>query len=124
MKETPSTEWKRRPLRRNTLALAFLIVMAVTVERAAAGAEPARERQDQLLSLLRQDCGSCHGLTMKGGLGPPLLPQFLSGKNDDDLVDAILNGRDGTPMPPWNPFLSESEARWLVGVLKKGEGAP
>ena len=35
------------------------------------------ERQDQLRYLLRQDCGSCHGMTLKGGLGPALLPDNL-----------------------------------------------
>ncbi len=124
MKKTPSTGWRKRPRRRNALALAFLTVMAGAVGQAVAGAEPGDERRDQLLFLLRQDCGSCHGITMKGGLGPPLLPQSLSGKDEDELVDVILNGREGTPMPPWNPFLSESEARWLVDVLKKGKGAP
>lgn len=122
MRTAPSTGWRKRPRRRSVLALAFLTVMAGAGERALA--EPGGERQGQLLYLLRQDCGSCHGLTLKGGLGPPLLPQSLSGKDEDGLVDIILNGREGTPMPPWRPFMSESEARWLVGVLKRGEGAP
>jgi mono/diheme cytochrome c family protein len=28
-------------------------------------------RQAELLHLLKHDCGSCHGMTRKGGLGPP-----------------------------------------------------
>ncbi len=123
MKKTPSTERRKRPRGRSALALAFLTVMAAGATEQAHG-EPGAERQDQLLYLLRQDCGSCHGMTMKGGLGPPLSPRSLSGKDEDGLVDIILNGREGTPMPPWSPFLSTSEARWLVGVLKRGEGAP
>jgi cytochrome c55X len=32
----------------------------------------------------------------------------------------ILDGRAGTPMPPWRPFISESEANWMVDMLKRG----
>lgn len=83
-------------------------------------AAPGAERQAQLLHLLRQDCGSCHGLTMKGGLGPPLLPAQLADKDDAVLVEAILDGRPGTPMPPWRHELTAEEADWLVQVLRAG----
>jgi hypothetical protein len=33
-----------------------------------------RQRQKELIHLVRQDCGSCHGMTLQGGLGPALLP--------------------------------------------------
>jgi cytochrome c55X len=70
--------------------------------------------------LVRQDCGSCHGLTLRGGLGPALEPASLAGKDDDVLRFVILNGRRGTPMPPWREHLSESEAAWIVEQLRKG----
>ena len=70
--------------------------------------------------MVKQDCGSCHGLTMKGGLGPPLLPSALADKDSEQLAFVILNGRPGTPMPPWRDFLTEAEARWVVEQLKKG----
>lgn len=76
------------------------------------------ERQAALMNMLRQDCGSCHGMTMKGGLGPPLLPESLAGKPDAVLADTILNGRSGTAMPPWRDFLSLPEAAWLVQQLR------
>ena len=78
-------------------------------------------RQHELMSLLDQDCGSCHGLTRQGGLGPALTKQALAGKSPVMLREVILNGRPGTPMPPWKPFLSQSEADWLVQVLIKGK---
>lgn len=83
-------------------------------------AEPAAARQDVLLQLLKQDCGSCHGLTMKGGLGPALLPESLAETPDDVLVATILHGRPGTPMPPWDFEISEEEAQWLVSRLRAG----
>jgi len=81
---------------------------------------PEAGRQRQLVELVRQDCGSCHGLTLKGGLGPPLLPEALAERDVALLESVILNGRPGTPMPPWRPFLSEAEARWIAEQLKKG----
>ena len=79
-----------------------------------------QDRESELVNLVRHDCGSCHGLTLKGGLGPALLPQELSGKSVDVLAEVILDGIHGTPMPPWRGLLSEEEARWIVHYLKKG----
>ena len=83
-------------------------------------AEPDAARRAELVSLVRQDCGSCHGLTLKGGLGPSLEPAALAGKDAGALGFVILHGRPGTPMPPWRQFLSEAEARWIVERLMKG----
>ena len=81
--------------------------------------EPSPARQKALLSLLKNDCGSCHGLTLKGGLGPSLLPNALSGKSDDALLQTIQQGRPGTPMPPWQAFLSKDETQWLIRKLRQ-----
>jgi cytochrome c55X len=86
----------------------------------ALAADPSPERQAQLADLVRQDCGSCHGLTLKGGLGPPLEPAALAEKDSEVLSYVILHGRRGTPMPPWREHLSESEAQWIAEQLKKG----
>ncbi len=85
-----------------------------------AAAQPDLQRQQELRALLVQDCGSCHGLSLRGGLGPQLLPEALANKPDAYLLATILQGRPGTPMPPWQPFLSEQEARWIVQLLKRG----
>ncbi|MDD1612530.1 MAG: cytochrome c [Methylococcaceae bacterium] len=84
----------------------------------AVSGEISPERQQALRDLLKQDCGACHGLTLKGGMGPALLPETLAGKSDDFLADTILNGRSGTAMPPWRPFVNRDEALWLIGVLR------
>jgi cytochrome c55X len=99
-------------------ALAAMTIATSISSHGLAGPPPGR--QQELLYRLRQDCGSCHGMTLKGGLGPPLLPAVLAGKDDATLVDTILNGRPGTPMPPWEFEISAAEAEWLVGELKKG----
>lgn len=77
-------------------------------------------RQQTLRHLLAQDCGSCHGLTLQGGLGPALTREALAGKSPDMLRAVILHGRPGTPMAPWRPFLNEAEAAWLVQQLLDG----
>jgi len=83
----------------------------------AGEAEPSPARQKELVHLVRQDCGSCHGMTLRGGLGPPLLPADLRDKSAEGLAATIYNGRPGTPMPPWKQFLSEAEALWIVEKL-------
>ena len=80
--------------------------------------EPAR--RVELVHLVRHDCGSCHGLTLKGGLGPALTREALAGKAADGLRATILYGRPGTPMPPWRGFLTEQEVNWVVEVLMRG----
>ncbi len=78
-------------------------------------------RKQALQNLLVQDCGSCHGLTMRGGLGPALLPDDLTSRSPDYLTAIILDGRPGTAMPPWRSLLSPEEARWLADRLLDGE---
>jgi cytochrome c55X len=85
----------------------------------SAWSAPDPGRQKALEYLLRQDCGSCHGMTLKGGLGPPLTAKSLVGKPDELLVTSILEGRPGTAMPPWKPFLNADEAQWLVQQLRQ-----
>lgn len=95
------------------------LVLAAALTKTGLAGEPTSERQDALRNMLNHDCGACHGLTLKGGLGPSLLPEALAGKPDDYLVTTILEGRPGTAMPPWQPFMSQDEAAWLVGILRQ-----
>lgn len=96
----------------------FLII-ALVFSTSAIASEPSVKRQQELRNMLLHDCGSCHGLTLKGGLGPSLLPEALLNKSDEFLVYTILEGRKGTAMPPWKPFVTEQEALWMVQKLLK-----
>ncbi|HEC85951.1 MAG TPA: cytochrome c, partial [Thioploca sp.] len=78
------------------------------------------ERQSELLHLLRHDCGACHGMTLKGGLGPSLLPEALAAKPKAFLLYTILEGHPGTAMPGWHHALTQAEAAWLVEKLLQG----
>ena len=85
----------------------------------AVAPEPARQRE--LIHLLQQDCGSCHGMRLTGGLGPALTPAALRTKPAASLVATIVSGRPGTAMPPWRRFVSEAEAQWLVARMVAGD---
>lgn len=89
------------------------------ISAAVAAEQPGPQRQLELLNLLKHDCGSCHGLPPKGGLGPSLMPEALADKSDAFLVEAIQNGRPGSAMPPWQQFLSLDETAWLVQQLRR-----
>jgi cytochrome c55X len=102
------------------LLAAALVLSSPVAHAAAAVPAPAPDRQKQLVHLVRQDCGSCHGMTLQGGLGPSLKPEALKGKPVESLVATIHAGRPGTPMPPWHRFLTEVEARWIVEQLLAG----
>jgi cytochrome c55X len=95
---------------------ALLALFAAGLAALPAAADEAR----RLEHMLKQDCGSCHGLTMKGGLGLPLTPDALQGKPPELIASVILDGIPGTAMPPWRPLLSEDEALWMANYLKKG----
>ncbi|MFN4192778.1 MAG: c-type cytochrome [Tabrizicola sp.] len=94
-------------------SLAALIALVLPVH---ADIPPARTAE--LEHLVLQDCGSCHGLTRKGGLGRPLTAAALAHADRAGLALIILDGVPGTAMPPWRPILSEDEAMWIADYLK------
>jgi cytochrome c55X len=103
------------------LAALTLLLLALGASPAIASAgELSAAREAELLHLLRQDCGSCHGMTLKGGLGPSLLPQRIGTLPPDFLINTVLEGRKGTAMPPWKTMLSRDEVSWLVEQLQQG----
>ena len=108
----------RQAVRRLGLALASLLLIPVAL------AEPSAPRQAQLENLLKQDCGSCHGLRMTGGLGPALTRDALAGKPRDSLIATVTHGRPGTAMPGWNALLDEHDIAWLVDRLLEGYPKP
>ena len=81
--------------------------------------EPDIDRQRELQYLLKQDCGSCHGMRLKGGLGPPLLAKDIKGKPPAYLKQVISKGIPGSAMPPWGNLLSLADIDYLVYLLKE-----
>jgi len=104
------------------LSTGLLFTQAAIAETAATKISSAR--QNELLYFIKHDCGSCHGMTLKGGLGPALLPETLSAKPKDYLVATILEGRINTAMPPWKSMLSHNDAVWITEQLQNGSVQP
>lgn len=97
-----------------------LALLALAALPAAAGDLPPG-RAAELERLVVQDCGSCHGLTLKGGLGPDIRAETLAGTEPESLAAIILDGVPGTAMPPWRPLISEEDAEWIAEFLLAGE---
>lgn len=97
--------------------LAIAALLSALLPSLATGGEIAPDRAAQLERLVRQDCGSCHGMALTGGLGTPLTAERLNGLAPESLAQIILDGVPGTAMPPWRPLLSEGEALWIAEYL-------
>ncbi len=107
-------------LNRAIISAALLALLSGTI----AAAELPVQRRAEITYMLLQDCGSCHGMRLTGGLGPALTPERFQNWTEEQLAATILYGRPGTPMPPWRPFLTEAEALWLARTLKQGVDRP
>jgi len=107
-----------------TLAFALLFLSGIGLGWAEDAARPAApvdaKRAVELERLVHQDCGSCHGMTLKGGLGPDIRAEALAGSDAETISLIILEGVPDSPMPPWRALLSEAEARWIADYLLKG----
>ncbi len=119
----PHAPTRANPARHHRLAavlppLALSLALLSTATGAWADLTAAREQE--LRNFFVQDCGSCHGLTMRGGLGTPLLPENLKDKPDFYLRTVILEGIPGKPMPPWKALLNEIEVDFLIQLMRQG----
>lgn len=105
------------------LTVLSILVLSSLVSPASADAgasEPSSARQRELIHLVRQECGFCHGLRLTGGLGSALTAQVMREKPAETLEAVIRHGIPGTAMPGWAPFLTDSEIRWIVQRLQQG----
>jgi cytochrome c55X len=94
-------------------------VLALVLSALPCVADVSPDRAKALEHLVVQDCGSCHGLTRKGGLGRPLTAAALAHAEPEGLALIILDGVPGTAMPPWRPLITEDEALWIARYLQQ-----
>ena len=103
----------------HTSMLAFGLVCASCISaHRAQGQNPAAEVRAQVdagKDLFATTCANCHGSGGKGAIGPALIDRNLS---LDTLRSTILNGRVGTPMPP---FKDELDAKSQAAVIAYAE---
>ena len=109
---------RRRGVRASVLTMAWALLAGAAVAADAVPIGP--QRQLQLVRIVRQDCGSCHGMRLTGGLGPALTREALADKPVEAMAATIFHGRPGTPMPGWRALLSETEAHWIAAQLQAG----
>ncbi len=70
-------------------------------------------------ALYESNCAPCHGSDGGGGLGPGLLlNSFIQTRNDEELIDFLLAGQDGTAMEGFEGILTEEELENIVAVLR------
>lgn len=111
----------RSEVRRQAGATTVLLMLLFAPSTLLAGEQPEQPRSlADLENLVVQDCGSCHGMTLKGGLGPPLQPENLGRLPEEAIAAIISEGIPGTAMPPWKPLLAPADIAWISHQLKAG----
>ena len=93
-----------------------LLLFLILATPASAG-EVSAPRAVELRHLVEQDCGACHGMTRKGGLGPDIRAQTLEGRDAEGLAQIIKDGIPDTAMPPWGPLLADQDINWIAEYL-------
>ena len=101
---------------------AAALILAGALGSAAWAAQPSPEiaRARDLRALVLNDCGSCHGMTLRGGLGPALLPETLAPKGQAFVAEMIRVGNPANAMPAWGSLLSPSDITWIAQSLVEG----
>ncbi len=97
-----------------------LCIASAFIFSAAQAGEYDFETHSEMSEFVRQDCGACHGLSLKGGLGRPLLKESLDHFDLETLEEIILDGIPDTAMPPWRGILDEAQAKQIAKALKEG----
>ncbi len=99
---------------------AAALLVTLCLAQAAMAQDVPAARRTELVRMVRQDCGSCHGMRLTGGLGPALTREALAAKPPASMAATIFHGRPGTPMPGWRAMISEPEAQWIAEQLAAG----
>ena len=73
----------------STLGIVLVVLSLFWVAPISNAVEMTKQRQAEIKNLLLQDCGSCHGMTLKGGLGPALTPDVLQNKSRQMIATTI-----------------------------------
>ncbi len=92
-----------------SLMIAFQTICAMEV---------SPKRQMELKGLIENVCSACHGKDLTGGQCPSLTPKALANKPDNMLVQTILQGRNNTAMSAWKDLMTETEAKWIIQLLR------
>jgi glucose/arabinose dehydrogenase len=85
---------------------------------------PALAVKSKVEDLYRENCASCHGAAMDGGMGGSLADgAWKYGESDGAIAAAISNGIPDAGMPAFKETLSPEEIRSLVVFIREKETA-
>ena len=107
----------------NSQAKEIQAILTLIQEKNRAGAEagliamlPPEEIGKELYAAY---CAPCHGVDGSGGIGKNLnANSFIQANTDDDLVDFLLAGREGTAMDGFQGLLTDEQLSNLVALLR------
>lgn len=83
-----------------TAVLPLVCALLASVAQAQTAPQPSAQRAAELVRMVRQDCGSCHGMRLTGGLGPALTREALVGKPPNYLSAVIFSRHCRHPHAP------------------------
>ena len=93
-----------------TVLIALPMLAIILLNPASANTSPAGEDID-IAAVFKAKCAMCHGAKAE--------KKFDATKSDDQLVEAVLKGKEGTPkMPSYEKSFSPDQAKALVGYMK------
>src|SRR5688572_16198651 len=95
----------------------FLFVALLSLPLAMSG---QRVRTGQIARTYAENCASCHGANLQGGLAPSMLDDvWTHGGDDESLARSIREGMPEKGMPGWKQKLSDNEVRAMVIFIRE-----
>jgi cbb3-type cytochrome c oxidase subunit III len=112
-------------MRSHGLGLCRLFVIGTAVLASALALRAATEPDGA--AIYKQKCAMCHGADGKGfpAIKSPDFtdPKWQESVTDKEMVDAIKDGRKGTPMPAFSGKLKDDEIQALVTFIRSFNSA-
>ncbi len=107
--------------------LAFFVLMAGAITSGYAATAPAlyaAQQASEGQSVFAQNCASCHGNNLEGGVGPTLVGQDFSSPTDGNTVGSIFKFLS-TQMPDGNGgSLSHVQYEQVMSYILSKNGYP
>lgn len=83
------------------------------------GTADSAHAADDVVTLFKKHCATCHGEDRLGRIGPALIPQNLRRLKKKRALSVIAKGRRATQMPPFVQLLSEEQIAALATYIYK-----
>ncbi|WP_440902984.1 PQQ-dependent sugar dehydrogenase [Catenovulum sp. SX2] len=95
-----------------------LIALAVAAFSAACAAKPT-----SVEDVYAENCASCHGKKLQGGMGPSLIDdEWKGGSSATEIAKSISDGNPQMGMPAWKHALSDELIQGLAVYIQEQKG--